>query len=752
MSEAAPQSDSSSAFALLAEGMQRQLYRMGWTRLRPIQARAIRTYLQTDAHVLITAETAGGKTEAAFLPVLSSISTELRGSVRALYVGPLKALINDQFGRLEDLCTYLEMPVQRWHGDVSASRKEALVREPAGVLLITPESLESVLINRTSSLARLFGGLRVAVIDEVHAFLDNERGLHLASLLTRVRRYQAASASAFRVIGLSATIGDIAVAQRYLAPDEPDRVSVITDDGDSKEIQFRVHGYNKDEEPEADSEATSANDEESDGSAGDDGQLKVMGVIAADLVEHCRLHSNLVFANAKGDIELYADMANEHCRHAGLPESFLVHHGSLAKEVREDAEQTMKSGRTMTTICSSTLEMGIDIGSVHMIGQVGAPWSVASLKQRMGRSGRKDNEPRRLRVYVVCESSSKEKDPLSQISIDALQAIATCELMLKKWIEPPSPPRLDFSTLTHQIISTISETGAIDPLELHERLCKAGPFRAVLAPMFARILRQLGSQDVIEQGPDGKLILGLEGERIRSRHGFYATFSSRAEFSIVAGERTLGTLPIDTVPKIGEHIVFAARRWQVVDINAARLFLYVQPARRRRRPRFTGAPGEVHGRIREEMRILLTSEHHPIYLDSVAAAALEAARSVARGRDLARRRFLPLGEQRSLWLTWTGSSSQRTLVSLLASIGIDCVDREIAIECAASANALGERLRASLQLPLVPLKLAEHVAPKQFRKYDHFFDEALLNEAIALDRLDCPTALAVLRESVQPSP
>jgi ATP-dependent Lhr-like helicase len=748
MVDAAIQSESSSAFALLAHGVQRQLYRMDWTVLRPIQAKAIRTYLQTDSHILISAETAGGKTEAAFLPILSAISVEPTGSVRALYVGPLKALINDQFGRLEDLCTYLEMPVYRWHGDVAASRKEQLVRDPGGLLLITPESLESVLINRTSHLGRLFGGLRAIVIDEVHAFLDNERGLHLASLISRVRRYQAKTSRPFRVIGLSATVGDIAIAQHYLAPDQPDRVCVITDDGDSKEIQFRVHGYIKDSESENDSQAADSDDPDNDDGGKDDGQLKVMGLIAADLVEHCRMHGNLVFANAKGDIELYADMANEHCRNAGLPETFLVHHGSLAREVREDTEQTMKAGRAMTTICSSTLEMGIDIGSVRMVGQIGAPWSVASLKQRMGRSGRKDTEPRRLRLYVVCESSSDEKDPLAQIPIDMLQAIATCELMLKKWIEPPRPSSLDISTLTHQIISTIAETGAINTMELHERLCKAGPFRCVTPSLFARVLRQLGSHDVVEQGPDGKLILGLEGERIRSRQDFYAAFATRAEFTIVAGDRTLGTLPIDTVPKVGEHIVFAARRWQVVDIDAQRLVLHVQPARRRRRPRFTGGIGDVHWCIREEMRSLLTGDHVPIHLDKVSADALASARLVAHERRLARRQIVPLGDYHSLWLTWTGTACQRTLLALLESMGVAGRDREIAIECSVSAASLDDRLGTAVRRNMEPLGLANHVVPKQYRKYDHLFDESLLNEAISADRLDCPTAGAVIGESL----
>lgn len=722
------------AFTLLAEGVQRQLYSMGWRDLRSIQAKAIRAYFGTDADLLIMAETAGGKTEAAFLPVLSAISSEPTGSVRAMYIGPLKALINDQFGRLEDLCTHLDVKVHRWHGDVSASQKAALVKEPSGVLLITPESLESLLINRTRHLGDLFGGLRAIVIDEVHAFLSGERGLHLASLLSRVRRYVRHERGRPRMLGLSATVGDPTAAQRYLSPCAPSHVSIIADDGSGKEIKFRIHGYVKDTDGEE-----APQDHVVVGAAptlAQDADLVTMQRIAEDLAEHCRTHSNLVFANAKGDIELYADMANECCRNDGLPESFLVHHGSLAKEVREDTEATMKGGRAMTTVCSSTLEMGIDIGSVWMVGQIGAPWSVASFKQRLGRSGRKDGEPRRLRGYVICEDRISEKDPLSQLPLDLLQTVAICELMLRQWVEPPTPSSLDLSTLAHQMISTVAETGAIDASSLHQRLCREGPFVHVDKPMFAAVLRSLGTVDVLEQGPDGSLILGLEGERLRAQKDFYAAFASRIEFTIIAGDRTLGSLPIDTVPKVGEHLVFAARRWQVIDVDAARMSLYVTPATRRRRPVFTGGLGDIHAKIRDEMLVVLAEKTTFPYLDPTAADALERARHTARTRGLGRRAIIDLTSDRCLWLTWTGTRQHRTCLALLNWAGVDSIDRQVAIECCVSAGDLRKLLNDSIKTPPALRDLAQVVVPKQFRKFDHLFAEELLNESIAADRLD----------------
>jgi ATP-dependent Lhr-like helicase len=389
--------------------------------------------------------------------------------------------------------------------------------------------------------------------------------------------------------------------------------------------------------------------------------------------------------------------------------------------------------------------MGIDIGSVYMVGQIGAPWSVTSFKQRLGRSGRKDGDPRRLRGYVVLETPRGE-DPLARIPVELLQTVAICELMLQKWVEPPVPAKLDLSTLTHQVISTIAETGAIAPSDLYNRLCKTGPFRGFSASLFGQVLRELAGKDVIEQEPRGKLILGLEGERLRSRKDFYAAFASRMEFSIATADRVLGTLPIETVPKPGEHIVFAARRWQVIDVDAERLVVNVRPAARRQRPRFLGGAGDVHVRVREEMRLLLGSAVSPIYLDQPALGALQEARAVAIERSLAQRRLIELSKTRCLWVTWTGSAAQRAILASLGAIGIEGIDREIAIECPVPASEIRGKVGDLERLLRDPKGIAAAMSPKRFRKYDYLLSDGLLNDAIAADRVDGENARVVIAE------
>lgn len=712
-----------SAFEMLDRRVQRKLYAMKWPSLRPIQVDAIKAYLGSAKHLMLMAETATGKTEAAFLPALSAIADEPFGSVRALYVGPLKALINDQFARVEELCTHLDMPVHRWHGDVTAAKKDALVKRPGGILLITPESLESLLVNRTAHLPDLFGGLRAIVIDELHAFLDGERGLHLASLLRRIARYHSPDVPVTRLIGLSATIGDRSIGQRYLSPDDPEAVEVIADDGDGAEIRMRVHGYNG--HSLIKEAGVDPNDEDITP------ETFVDAAIADDLVEHCRGHSNLVFANAKGDIEIMADSANEGCRLAGLSESFLVHHGSLSKEVREDTEERMKSDRPYTAICSSTLEMGIDIGSVRLVGQIGAPWSVASLKQRMGRSGRKPGEARRLRCYADCTVTPEPANLISLIPIELLQTIAVCELMLEGWVEPPAADGIDLSTLTHQIISTIAECGAAHAEDLHVRLCRDGPFRNVRPELFVRLLRALGSADIIEQGADGKLILGLLGEKLRARRDFYAAFASRTEYAVLAGSRLLGALPLDTLPKPGDHIVFAARRWQVKDVHPERQEIHVEPAKRRKRPSFVSAGGAIHHRVIDRMRTILAGDAPVLYLDADARDALIEARSHAQAHRLAERRWFSINPKTTVWLTWTGTIETMTYQALLKSVGVDARSEIVGLVCncsSADLSAIVNRWSASIPDLLI---LAEHVQPKRRRKYDEHLPDDLLDEGIA---------------------
>jgi ATP-dependent helicase Lhr and Lhr-like helicase len=176
MSWPASSSDTaSSSFELLATPVQRWIHSQGWTDLRDAQEAAIPLILSGDTDVLIAAATASGKTEAAFLPICSALVAQPgSGGVQVLYVSPLKALINDQYRRLEGLCEDLDIPVTRWHGDVSGTAKKRLLNDPRGALLMTPESLEAMFVLRGPQIRTLFADLRYVVVDELHSFLGSD--------------------------------------------------------------------------------------------------------------------------------------------------------------------------------------------------------------------------------------------------------------------------------------------------------------------------------------------------------------------------------------------------------------------------------------------------------------------------------------------------------------------------------------------------------------------------------------------------
>jgi len=498
--------------------------------------------------------------------------------------------------------------------------------------------------------------------------------------------------------------------------------------------------YYQERRPTEGSESNGRESEESD-------HFAAIHLMACDLVEHCHGRTNLVFCNAKGEIELIADECNEVCKGEGLPRSFLVHHGSLSRDIREGTEESMRSSRPFTTICSSTLEMGIDIGDAYCVGQVGAPWSVTSLKQRMGRSGRRDDAPRRLRLYVRDDSDPDAPDPIHRLPLEFLQTVAVCELMLRdQWLEPPRPPKCDLSTLTHQVISVIAEWGGIRADALFNRLCANGTFESIDECLFESLLRELGQQDVINQAPEGDIILGLLGERIRSERDFYAVFETPEEYRLVHDGKDLGALPAALLPQPESHIVFGGRRWIVVIVDAPSKTIHVKAARGRKRPVFLGAPGDVPDRVRERMCELLNDPPSLSYLSEEAQARLTVAAASAQDAHLLTRGVVTLGDDSCLMVTWTGTRTQRTLLAALSRCGIETIDMQIGIRCKSATRTVEAALRSLASEFPSGDELAPFVARPINRKFDWLLSDELRHRSIGADQLDPSSARKVVIE------
>ena len=731
-------SEESAIFHRLHPIVQRWIWDKGWTELRDIQAAAIKAVLDLTNDIIIAAATAAGKTEAAFLPILSALGPDGEEGVQALYVGPLKALINDQFMRLEDLCERLNMPVVKWHGDAPQAAKQRARKQPGGVILITPESIEAMFVRRPNDINRMFAKLKFIVIDELHAFLDGERGVHLASLL---KRLESRIGQRPRRIGLSATLGDISVGARWLNSIDPDFVTVLTSKSSGNELKLQLRGVIQ---PALRHEGQSEPDsvDEKIQSASKDSMATALGEVTEHLFSVLRGRGNhLVFAGSRRRVEEVADDLRDRCESANLPNEFFPHHGNLAREGREALENRLKEGRLPTTaVATTTLELGIDIGSVESIAQIGAPRSIAALRQRLGRSGRRPGIPSVMRIYVIEPELTANSDPIDRLRLETVQAIAAVRLLIEHWIEPPDERTLHFSTLLHQILSVITERGGARAASLFSVLCGSGPFASVSRSLFAELLRAMAATEppLLEQAQDGTLMLGPLGERIVEGHDFYAVFTTPDEYRIVTGTRTLGTLSTENALGPDDYLIFAGRRWRVRDVDERIKIIYVESAPSGRVPKFEGGEGSpLHDRLVQEMLMVYQGTDVPPFLNMQAQDYLLEARAAFQAFRLDRISIMT-DDKRIHLFPWCGTKGLDTLRLALKREGIPSTPFPVGLTI--DARAKGELSDALIRLAKEaapnPMDLACDVRTLSNAKYDYLLTDTLLQKAFAVDRLD----------------
>jgi ATP-dependent Lhr-like helicase len=636
----------------------------GWDELREIQARTILSVIDGHRDILIAATTAAGKTEAAFLPILTQVADRADAGFSVLYISPLKALINDQFKRLEELCDKMDIPVVKWHGDAPQSAKKRALSNPQGVALITPESIEAMLTRRAADAHRLLSTADFIVIDELHSFLQGPRGLHLASLL---RRIDAMAPRPARRVGLSATIGDLPQAARWLRPGNQDAVEILEAKTDAPELRLQIRGYA--EPPELDDP-----DHAEGGTGVDEVPRRIaLDFIADHLFATLRGSNNLVFGGSRRTVESTADRLRRRSEKAKVPDEFFPHHGSLSKTLREELEDRLKDGRLPTTaICTSTLELGVDIGSVKSVAQIGSPRSLSSLRQRLGRTGRRRGTPSILRIYVREPHIDNKSGILDRLRSNTIRSVAVIRLLLEKFVEPAGQVPEVASTLIHQILSVITERGGIRARPLYDLLCGPGPFDAVSVPEFAELLQHLASDPVkfIEQSSDGLIMLAEKGEQTVQSRSFFAVFESAEEWRLTVRGRTLGTLPISYPVHKDGLVVFAGRRWIVQDIDEKTSTLFVEPHPGGVVPRFERADGErLHNRLAQEMRRVYMSSDLPPYLDDRGQELLAEGREMFRNLQLETTTFVQ--EERDLHVfLWLGSQATGVFGAAAAMAGL----------------------------------------------------------------------------------
>lgn len=712
--------------------IQNWIFKQGWEDLRFIQKMAIEPILAKDRDVLISASTAAGKSEAFFLPGCTAIAG-IKNSFGIIYISPLKALINDQYRRFEDLCCALDVGLVSWHGDSASSKKRFFEKNPSGIILITPESLESLLMRKMGWVKQAFSSLQYIVIDEFHAFIGSERGRQLISLLNRLEILLGRINKPIPRIALSATLGDIRTIPSILRPNRSIDCEIIEGDQSHTIIQMQLRGYvepyvSKQEIFKSCSDTNDAGLRISKGA---------MELIQNDLYRLCRGGSHLVFANSRQRTEQLAAGLKDECEKNLVPNEFFPHHGSLSKELRETLEERLQKEQLPTTaICTMTLELGIDIGKVNSVIQVMPPSAVSSLRQRLGRSGRRGN-PSVLRMMIPENEISKNSNLTDDLRLQIFISIALIHLLVKdQWFEPPSNKAYHFSTLLHQILSVIAQYGGIKADQLYSILCQTGgAFNNVSISQFSLLLRRLGKLDLIVQLESGELTLGLNGERLTGNYRFYAVFTTPEEFEIIYKNKRLGALPVDYPLVEGQHIVFGGQYWKILAIDSDKKVILVDQAGKGNPPKFGGVGLDVHDRVRQKMFEIYSLNDDAIKMETHEVSFLNptAKKLFLEGIDTFNRYALNtrciIQKDRNVNIfMWLGDKAVFTLTLMLMQFKLEVSSYLGVIEVVnINVEDVMDILRKLLFLEISDEALSKVVPNKLVEKYDDFLPEELLN-------------------------
>lgn len=733
-------------FSRYAPFIQDYIYSRGWETLRPLQTAAAQVIFATDDNLLLSASTASGKTEAAFFPILTDLAENPADSIACLYIAPLKALINDQYDRLKDICEGSDVPVWSYHGDVSAAQKRKMFKRPQGVLQITPESLESLMINKHADIPRLFGDLRYVVIDELHSFLRSDRGGQTFCLLERLNRLAGVKP---RRIGLSATIGDPKAAGQFLGAGSGHQTRIPKVKSQPQRWRLSMEHFYKSGDQAGEHSALPAQavlDQASDQAP----ELADPGL--AYIFDHTRGKKCLVFTNSREECEAVCQVLRQYCEYKHEPDRFMIHHGNLSAALRQGAEAIMKDeDANITTCATATLELGIDVGQLERAFQIEAPFTVSGFLQRMGRTGRRGNP---AEMWFVMREEQAESRAMLPVLIpwSLLQGIALVELYLQeRWVEPPRDHQLPYSLLYHQTMSTLMAGGEMSPAELASRVLTLSYFRWVSQDDYKVLLRHLIKTDQIQLTENGGLIVGLAGERVTNNFKFYAVFQENEEYSVHAESEELGT--IVKPPPLGEKIAIAGHVWVVEEIDRRRRQVYVHQVKGRIPAYFGDVAGDIHPKVLQQMRKILAEERQYPYLMKNAAARLSETRAMAQAAGLPDKQLINLGAKTYCLFPWTGSYAFLALERFLrlkcaSRLGLKNFDSVrpyyIQFSMDVSEGEFYQILAEEAAKDFAPLDLLYPKEVPVFDKYDEYLPDDLVRKEFAYSVLD----LAEMRRTI----
>ena len=689
-----------SAYQYLSKTLQKKIYDMKWEAFTPIQEQAIPAILQSSNHVIIDAETASGKTEAAFLPVLTAIEKSGQHHLKALYISPLKALINNQFERIDKLCEGLHIDIHRWHGDISAHKKRKFTEAPAGILQITPESLESLFVNRQDFLGDFFSELEFVIVDEIHSFMGQARGVQLRSLLSRAEAF---SHHKVRIIGLSATLGNFQPVIQWCQGE----TELVQDTSKSRALLYYLMHF--------------------PGYQGYKPQKMFQ-----DILELTTGRKALIFCNSRAVVEETVVALNE----LSESENYFAHHSAIDKNEREHVENLMMSTHDKSIVATSSLELGIDIGDVDLVIQIDSTHSVASLRQRLGRSGRRQGQEQVLQLYSTNEQS-------------LLKTIATMELLLDGWVEPATTYPLPFDVAVQQILSICAEHNGISYQLLMTLLETNKGFPTLENPQFKMLLEHLVRIQLLQVLPNDEVIIGLEGAKLLKGKEFYAVFAATSMYDVYSGNKKIGQLEKSDLLAIGDTVMLSGKLWAITEIDDNKDCLYVQPSQTGQPPKFEGGSTKTHEQVAQKVYEILLSTTTYDYLDESAHNLLQELRHPYQETNLTLSHRPIWKEGRTYdWELFTDTVTVNTVIAMLKRLGAPILGRDLL----GKITFIWEGSVRQLLNQLVNFngeveELLEIVRERSEvdSRYFEYVPMALQDEMIMAHELDLPKALAFLQ-------
>ncbi len=688
-----------------------------WTEFRDIQVRAFEVMFGSDSHLLLSSGTSSGKTEAAMFPVIASLYSDPPKTIGALYISPLKALIDDQFGRLALVLRDSYIQLTSWHGESELGMKDRLRKDPSGILQITPESLQGLVYGDPEEVRRLFGDLRFVIIDEVHSFMDSDRGIQLLCCLERMERVTKRCA---RRIGLSATLSDTRAAEAWLsASTGRETVTAVCPAEQKREVRI-LYNHIPREDPED----------------GNRARKLAIGRTYMRMFHETDGRSSIVFVNSRITAERTARSLAKMAERLGSKMEVYIHHGSVSKESRKAAEERLKSGRSdVTTVATSTLELGVDIGSLDTILQIGPPHSCSSLLQRMGRSGRRGGSQS---LVLICNDDDQMWwSDVYGVSVNLIRSIAMVELAVKEgWVEPPRIVKSPYGILLQQTMAYLRNSVGATFTELCSEVLALYPFRDISKDDYRVLVKHMVERDLLEYLKDRTLVLGPDGERIAFGKGFPIVFAGSKDIEIRFEGKSIGT--VQKIPEIGGNILLSGRVWAISSVSPDGTFAEVVESDGTSDTSWKSGAPEYHRRVLRKMLEILRSDEQYEYVDEGGLRRLNESRR--RAKEAGLDKVFSQTEDCSRICPWIGSRQFDTMYRMLRAMPDVKVVRYlepyvIDVRCDYEYSDLMDSLeRYSRNFDLT--ELVTYRDDLIIGKYDEFVPESLLMKAFAADRLD----------------